>query len=662
MQKNWKLLIPFAVILVLSACDSQSSSTLSSVTSVPSSTSTTSGSQEVVADGITVSDNIGHYTIGETFASIFDLSVNLHYTDGNIRDVSSKASYYKYSIKDPSGADFDGSKPFSVVGDYKVQVAYRSNPKIISDPITVHVGSPLTNLNDKKTAATASFNYSTLEDSSVSNLSFPSVGNINTLVIPLELTDFPFSRSGHGDKYRDALNATFNGDGAADTGYWESVSSFYRKSSMGKLNFNFEIAPTYQCGKSSKDLNDMDSSANASYNVALKMVEECINQYKVVNGDESIKKFDNDKDGYIDGLWVVYSAPDYQTSSTIGDYKNKDIFWAFCTDTSENLPNLASPTVHSFGWASETFMNEGVVAADGVDAHTFIHETGHLTSLPDYYSYDISSATSSGCQGGLAMMDLNIGDQDAFSKMSLGWADPYVVTEDCIVTINPNEATGDCVLLADNWNGTAFDEYMLFDLQTPTGLNKLDSENSYSSRPLYFNKPGVRAYHVDARMGELMYLYPGDFSDVKNEGTYWVTEDDTSSDYYLTDEQVEALAAKGSLGRMSTERSQSVNERTPGYNVINANCASRSSISKSPYKDNRLLTIVTRDSVNCETDLKFASADSLFQKGDSWDMARKGSKYFTTNPGHFNNGNKLSWVVTVLECDANSATLQFRKY
>ena len=218
------------------------------------------------------------------------------------------------------------------------------------------------------------------------------------------------------------------------------------------------------------------------------------------------------------------------------------------------------------------------------------------------------------------MMDLNIGDQDAFSKMSLGWADPYVVTEDCIVTINPNEATGDCVLLADNWNGTAFDEYMLFDLQTPTGLNKLDSENSYSSRPLYFNKPGVRAYHVDARMGELMYLYPGDFSDVKNEGTYWVTEDDTSSDYYLTDEQVEALAAKGSLGRMSTERSQSVNERTPGYNVINANCASRSSISKSPYKDNRLLTIVTRDSVNCETDLKFASADSLFQKGDSWDM------------------------------------------
>ena len=43
-------------------------------------------------------------------------------------------------------------------------------------------------------------------------------------------------------------------------------------------------------------------------------------------------------------------------------------------------------------------------------------------------------------------------------------------------------------------------------------------------------------------------------------------------------------------------------------------------------------------------------------------MARKGSKYFTTNPGHFNNGNKLSWVVTVLECDANSATLQFRKY
>jgi len=655
-----KTILPLLAVLALSGCTGSNNSAVSSILS-SSSADSSSSSGAVVADQIVVSDNIGSYTVGETFGSLFDLKVVLHYSDGSTKDVSSKSVYYKTVVKDSSGNVFDTSKPFTTAGNYTLQAYYKSNPKIISDPVTIVVKPALTNVLTTKSAATASFDYSDVENSSLSNLSFPSHSDktINTLVIPLEITDYPFSMSGHGDKYRDALNAVFNGNGEADTGYWESVSSYYRKSSMGKLNFNFEIAQTYQSGKTTNDLNEMYKT-NASYYTAVKMVENAIANYKSVNGQDSTKKFDNDGDGYIDGLWVVYSAPDYAHSSTISAMTNKDIFWAFCTDTDENEPNVDSPTLHSFGWASETFMNEAVAAADGVDGHTFIHETGHLLSLPDYYSYDISSSSSSGCQGGLAMMDLNIGDQDAFSKMALGWADPYVVTDDCIVTINPNEATGDCILLADNWNGTPFDEYMLFDLQTPTGLNVQDSTKAYNYRPLYFNKPGVRAYHVDARLGELRYLYKGEES-VGNEGAYW-TRDDAAADYYVSDDVVKTLAAAGSLPRMSKDKTVSADKRNPGYNVINANCASRCGVSEKPETENRLLTIVTRDNVNCEADLKFASADSLFQPGDSWDMTRCGAKYFTTNPGNFNNGNHLNWVVTVLACDANSATLQFRKY
>jgi len=607
-------------------------------------------------------DNIPNYTVGETFNSIFDVTVTMHYSDGSTRDVSAKPAYFKLSITDSSGAAVDTSLPFATAGTYKLKATYRSNASIVSDPVTLTVNPALTNAVTTKTSATKAFDYVDVENSTISNLSFPSHSDtaINTLVIPLEMKDYPFANSQHGANFLTALDHIFNGNGEADTGYWESVSSYYRKSSLGKLNFNFEIAPIFSWGKTSQEANDLTTGANASYYSSCELVEEAIANYKKVNGNDSTKKFDNDKDGYIDGLWVVYSAPDYAHSSTIGKYSNKDLFWAFCTDKQTNQPDLESPTLHSFGWASEDFMNEGVIAPK-VDAHTFIHETGHLLSLTDYYSYDISSSTSSGCEGGLAMMDLNIGDQDSFSKMVLGWADPYVVTEDCVITINPNESSGDCILLADNWNGTPFDEYMLFDLQTPTGLNAADSTASYSSRPLYFNKPGVRAYHVDARIGELKHIYPNELSGVSTEGTYWVSED-TQSDYYLLDDQVKALAAAGSLPRISTDKTVDVNKRQSGYKVINGNCASRAELSEKPYTDNRLLTIVTRDSVNCETDLKFASADSLFQKGDSWDLTRKGSKYFTTVPGKFNNGDKLSWIVTVLDCTADSATLQFRKY
>lgn len=677
MKTKMRIIIPAVASLILAGCgrgtdpvsaaiSSPSASSVvdssGSTSSSASSSSSKSSSAAVVADGIIVSDKIGKYTVGETFNSIFDVNVTLHYSDGTTKDVSAKPSYFKLSITDSAGTAVDTALPFASAGTYQLRATYRSNASIISDPVAITVTPALTNTITAKSPATASFDYVDVENSTNSNLSFPSHSDstINTLVIPLEMTDFPFSSTQHGANFSKALNNIFNGDGSTDTGYWESVASYYRKSSMGKLNFNFEIASTFACGKSSQEVNDLNKGANASYYTSCDMVEAAIANYKKVNGDDSTKKFDNDHDGYIDGLWVVYSAPDYGHSSTIGKYSNKDIFWAFCTDKTTNTASVDSPTLHSFGWASQDFMNEGVVAP-AVDAHTFIHETGHLLSLTDYYSYDISSASSSGCEGGLAMMDLNIGDQDSFSKIALGWANPYVVTEDCVVTINPNESSGDCVLLADNWNGTVFDEYMLFDLQTPTGLNALDSTASYSSRPLYFNKPGVRAFHVDARIGKLQYIYAGEESDVSSDGIYWVG-DETSEDHYMKDDQVKALAAAGSLPRLSQDKTVALANRTPGYRVLNGNCASRAEIAQTPYTANRLLTIVTRDSVNCETDLKFASADSLFQKGDSWDLTRKGSKYFTTVPGKFNNGEALNWVVTVLDVSSTSATLQFRKY
>lgn len=664
-------LFPVAVALILASCSingnnpvssAVSSSTSNPVSSPTSSSASSSSANPVVADKIILSDKIGTYTIGETFNSIFDVSVTLHYSDGSAKDVSAKPAYFKLVVTDSTGTAVDTSLPFSTAGTYFLRATYRSNASIVSEPVSITVLPSLTKKVTEKNSATSAFDYVDVENSSISNLSFPSHSDkaIDTLVIPLEMTDFPFSETQHGPNFLTALNNIFNGDGKNDTGYWESVSSYYRKSSMGKLNFNFEIAPIFASGKTTQEVNDLNKTGNASYYTSCDMVESAIANYKKINGDASTKKFDNDGDGYIDGLWVVYSAPDYAHSSTIQAYSNKDIFWAFCTDKQTNEPSLESPTLHSFGWASQDFMNEGAVAPK-VDAHTFIHETGHLLSLTDYYSYDISSPSSSGCEGGLAMMDLNIGDQDSFSKMALGWADPYVVTEDCVVTINPNESSGDCVLLADNWNGTVFDEYMLFDLQTPTGLNALDATASYSSRPLYFDEPGIRAYHVDARIGELKYIYAGEKSDANSDGVYWVYED-SATDYYLNDEQVKGLVVAGSLPRISKDKTVALENRASGYRVLNGNCASRAEISSVPYTQNRLLTIVTRDSVNCETDLKFASSGSLFQKGDSWDLARKGSKYFTTTPGKFNDGSSLNWVVTVLDVSAASATLQFRKY
>lgn len=666
MNKHIKYLIPLAVTMLLSGCVTSSPSSSSASSSAVSSSSSSSVNPNI-ATAISFTDNIGSYTVGETFINVFDVSVTLTYGDGHTKDVSAKPAYFKMVIKDSSGNEIDTSEPFETAGTYTMYAVYKSNTSVVSEGKSFTVKAALTNKVTEKTDATPTFTYGDVEDSSLMNLSYPNSGTINTLVLPILIDDFPFNRTAHGENYLSAMDKVFNGDGEAETGYWESVSSYYKKSSLGKLDLEFTVADVYDSGLTSQQLNDFSTEANqASYGyTSATMINRAIENYKTINGADSVKKYDNNGDGYIDGLWAIYSAPDYASNSTLASYSNKDLFWAYCTDTTSYEANVESPTLHSYGWASYTFMNEGAVAP-AVDAHTFIHETGHLLSLTDYYSYDLNSATTSGCQGGLAMMDLNIGDQDAFSKVSLGWADPYVVTDDCIVTINPNESSGDSILLADSWNGTAFDEYLLFDLQTPTGLNAVDAARAYNGRPLYFNKAGVRAYHVDARLGMLESLYTSDVDEkgaavVSSDGTYWVMDTD-AKDYYVEDSQIKTLVEAGPLPRLSQDKTINYETRTPGYSVINGNCASRSGISSSPYSDNRLLTIIQKNDKNCETSLTFANNDSLFHAGDSWSLARSGGAYFTTVPGKFNNGNELNWVVTVLACDDNSATLQFRKY
>jgi M6 family metalloprotease-like protein len=636
-----------------SSSSSQTASSSGSSSSV--STTTSSSSQPAKMVALEAQDAVGSYTVGETFGSLCDLSVSLVYSDGTKKDLSRKPSSYLMKLTDSSGNSIDANSPFSAVGNYSLTLVLRSDSSIASPTLNFEVKDQVTKVLDTKEDATKNFSYSDVEASCRSNLSLGPTGTEKVLVIPVEFTDYPFASSSYGDQYPDAINRVFNGKGSAETGYWESVASFYAKSSLGQLTLSFEIAPVYATGLSTSDLLST-YGASAQYFASVSMAQKAVDFYAGKYGVGSTKKFDGDNDGYVDAVWLIYSAPDFSKVSY--HLPGSDLFWAFCTDDVSSSANFTTPTLHSYGWASLDFMETGT-SAPNVDAHTLIHETGHLLSLPDYYSYDINTSVATGPEGGLTMMDLNIGDIDSFSKIALGWANPYVVSEDCTVTIKPNASSGDCILLADHWNGTAFDEYLLFDLQTAIGVNQLDSSASYDYRPAYFSNPGVRLYHVDARLVEYKYLSSTE-SPQGSEGLTPIQEEG-SSDYYLPDEKVANLA-QGKLSQYSKDLSVAESQRTPGYAVLNANCPSRSKVTSLPYTANHQLALIGADGVNCEIDDTYASNNSLFHAGDSWSVARKGAPFFSNNKNTLNNGNPLPFVFSVLSCDENSATLQFRKY
>ena len=303
--------------------------------------------------------------------------------------------------------------------------------------------------------------------------------DIELLVVPYEFPDYPFKQKTLND-----INALFNGNGAADTGYWESVSSYYKKASYGKINMHVTVGEKYVASENAASI-----KTGSRYSVAA--AKTVLADYKNRHNTDG-KEFDSDGNGIVDAVYMVYSAPNKQRATSL----DQELFWAYCHWTGES-PNLNSPSVNTYMWASYDFMYES--GESKVDAHTFIHETGHLMGSNDYYNYNNNSSRSP--LGGIDMMDYNIGSHNVWTKMAYGWLDPIYVDGNAKVTLKSAQSQGDAIVIRDGWNGTAFDEMMVIELSTPTGLNELDARTPYKSRPLVYDIPGIKMYHVDNRLG-----------------------------------------------------------------------------------------------------------------------------------------------------------------
>ena len=336
----------------------------------------------------------------------------------------------------------------------------------------------------------------------------PSIGEVNILVIPVWFSDsLSFIASQKKEVVRKDIEKSFIGT-KEQTG-WRSVKGYYDELSKGKLSMNPIVSEWYECGMKSSDFYSEDSGLDKTSS----LVNSATVWYKNKNKLDSLKDFDSDRNGFIDGVVLIYACPDYNAWEKYSTgYTN---LWAYTYWLSDNRASVAQPTANAFMWASYDFMYGSNIAesrtakstcAGGdtsnctLDAHTYIHEMGHVLGLNDYYDYSNTYTASAG----FSMQDFNIGSHDPYSCMKWGWAEPYVATGDTTITIGDFQSTRDVFMVTNNFSGSPFDEYFLIELYTPTGLNEFDSTNVYggeeSGRPLGVNKPGIRLWHVDGRL------------------------------------------------------------------------------------------------------------------------------------------------------------------
>lgn len=352
-------------------------------------------------------------------------------------------------------------------------------------------------------------------------IGLPSKGTFNALVVPVQFVGTSITQ-----QQLDDLNKAFNGT-SADTG-WESVSSYYKKSSYGALNITYDIQSVYNTKQNADYYATYQKQVDYGGQTATQTGEEII-LMEVLAYYESIldlTKYDSNNDGCIDAVYLIYSAP--------VDYDNADFFWAYVTwyYGEQKYDGLDA---YYYLFAGFDFMYEDAGAnanmieyayqggLDGlkINASTYIHETGHLLGLDDYYDYEQGKGSDEGL-GGADMMDATVGDHGAYSKTMLGWINPTIVTTTQTITISSLQASGECILIPLNFNNSYFAEYLLVDLYSAEGLNAMHAGTNGSY--LYDGASyGARIYHVSS---EITTPYDNDFGS-------FTANNNTSSTYAL---------------------------------------------------------------------------------------------------------------------------------
>ena len=408
----------------------------------------------------------------------------------------------------------------------------------------------------------------------------PSLGEQKLLVIPVDFDDYPATNLGSKEETLNNIKKAFFGNDKNNQ--FESVASFYNKSSYGKLSLTGFVSDWYRSKYRVSELNRQTNRASIIKNI----YHDALNWYE--------EKYGNLVDFYIAGnsdngvpVYLVYSAP-----LSEGEQAKDSVFWAY----SVNQEAL-------FSWSSYHLLNPDLFGR--VDAHTFIHEVGHLFGLEDYYNLNGESYNPT---GGADMMDNSLGDHSSFSKMLLGWITPLVITDSTAIKIRPFTNTGDVILLKDDWNQTPFDEYLLIEFYSPNYLNSLDARRTNDA---LMSQIGIKVYHVDARLG-------------------FISNNTLLPFKYVADNTYP----------LSTYRIYFAHDNT--YTLGDS------------FSENLLLHLLESNGQNTFLDGYKANNETLFTLGDSFGIN-------TFNDFHFNDGSACQYNFVITALNNTEATIEINK-
>jgi len=299
----------------------------------------------------------------------------------------------------------------------------------------------------------------------------------------------------HADAYEDVIvllvepsdSWHYPGDGADDIDDMlfnmngNSMARIYDENSRGQTQVTGYVTDWIDLSRSRKQCDD-------GFGGYARGTEDCLAE-AVSKVDNSIdfSSYDQNGDGYVDNLMIVFNAPNEATGES----------WDW-TDGGSSPPDKSIwPHMMNSDYGMEdVHTNDGVsinqyfVCTYSCNVGTFAHEFGHNLGLPDLYDPDGSSSGigSWGIMGSGVYLTYN-GEENPshfspWSKIELGWVSPTIV--------QPGDTASYTLYSSNNWGGI---------LKVPIGgseyflIEYRDKTSSYYDRGLPGS--GVLIWHID---------------------------------------------------------------------------------------------------------------------------------------------------------------------
>lgn len=190
----------------------------------------------------------------------------------------------------------------------------------------------------------------------------PAMGTRKMLLILVEFPDFRFQKT------KKDFELLMNQINYTDNGRYGSVRDFYKENSFGQLDLIHDVVGVYrlQYERAYYGGNDGYSNDHDPRQMALEAVT-------MANADVNFADYDNDGDGIVDGVHIIYAGPGEEAGG------GSDCIWAHSWTVSATVDGLrtlrysCSPEIRGSGGSQMTHI--GVIC----------HEIGHVLGAMDFY-------------------------------------------------------------------------------------------------------------------------------------------------------------------------------------------------------------------------------------------------------------------------------------